>query len=116
VAIISIFLEFFYDTSKYPDWENWVYAMGDLTGYGLHGDFVNGWADVEALGNAFQTCSGGGLSMNSPVCSITKGVVQGSVEYEPEGGKPDENVGLNGPLKALPGDNKVTGSANDRIN
>ena len=40
IAIISLFYEFFYDTSNFPDYQNWVWAMGDPTGYGLHGDFT----------------------------------------------------------------------------
>lgn len=31
-----------------------VFANGDMTGYGLHGDFVNGW-DVEVLDKALNT-------------------------------------------------------------
>lgn len=115
-AIISIFLEFFYDTSAYPDWENLVYAMGDPTGYGLHGDFVNGWTDLTALGNALKTCSGGDLSLNSPGCSITKGKLNPSAPKDLEHAAPEEDLGLQAPLKALPGDNPVTGSASDRIN
>ncbi|KAF9882947.1 hypothetical protein FE257_004858 [Aspergillus nanangensis] len=115
-SIISIFLEFFYDTSAYPDYENLVYAMGDLTGYGLHGDFVNGWTDLDALGNALKTCSGGDLSLQSPGCSITKGKLIPSAAKTLEIAAPDEDVGLKGPLKLLPGDNPVTGSVSDRVN
>ena len=32
--------------------------MGDPTGYGLHGDFINGWTDQTALQNAFPSCVG----------------------------------------------------------
>lgn len=113
-AIFSIFLEFFYDTSPYPDYENLVYAMGDITGYGLHGDFVNGWGDIEALQNAFDTCASNGYSETSPGCSITNGTVQGAKTQTPQNTPPTEDVGLNGPIAILPGNNIVTGSVADR--
>lgn len=68
-AIFSLFYEFFYDTSPFRDFNKWVYAMGDPTGYGLHGDFINGWTDQTALETAIQTCSGPDGAY-SPDCSI----------------------------------------------
>ena len=115
VAIISIFLEYFYDTSPFPDWENLVYAMGDLTGYGLHGDFVNGWQDLDALAKAFETCSAPN-SLDSPTCSITQGNVIPAEPRDLEHAAPEENLGMDDPIPALPGDNPVTGSADDRVN
>jgi hypothetical protein len=58
VAIYSVFYEFYYDTSPFTDYQNLVYAMGDPTGYGLHGDFLNGWSDQNALAQAVNTCQG----------------------------------------------------------
>ncbi|KAL4865310.1 hypothetical protein BDV12DRAFT_211101 [Aspergillus spectabilis] len=116
IAITSIFLEFFYDTSRLPDWENLVYAMGDRTGYGLHGDFVNGWTDINALSNAFKTCSGPNISLNSPGCSITQGRMIPSQPRTLEHAAPVEDLGLQAPLRALPGNNPVTGSASGRVN
>lgn len=39
-AIYSVFYEFFFDTSAFQDWQNLIYSMGDVTGYGLHGDYL----------------------------------------------------------------------------
>lgn len=36
-AIISVFFEFFYATGAIQDFNRWVWAQGDTTGYGLHG-------------------------------------------------------------------------------
>jgi hypothetical protein len=118
VAIFSIFLEFYYDTSEYQDYENIVYAMGDPTGYGLHADFVNGWQNISALQDSFNTCQGAGtdLSVNSPGCSITGGDVQGPQSATPLFAVPDrEDLGLGDAIAKLPGDNPVTGSAADRV-
>lgn len=59
---ISIFYEVIYQTNLFADrWHSpvhhpFVFAMGDRTGYGFHGDFVNGW-DVAALKNATANCT-----------------------------------------------------------
>ena len=79
--------------------------MGDTTGYGFHGDFLNGW-DQSALDNAMATCQGPDGS-RAEDCSINVGA--GSSEKQtPEVSAPDEDVGLDGPLAALPGKNPVT--------
>lgn len=44
--VISLFYEFMFDTGRFGDmWygskQPFVYAMGDDTGYGFHGDFVS---------------------------------------------------------------------------
>ncbi|KAL1962142.1 hypothetical protein VTN77DRAFT_546 [Rasamsonia byssochlamydoides] len=113
VAIFSIFLEFFYDVSNYTDWQNWVYAMGDPTGYGLHADFINGWTDLNALQDAFATCTGP-EGENAANCSITNGHIQGAWTQQLEIPAPVENLGLTVPIPALPGNNPVTGSVSDR--
>ncbi|KAF2028829.1 hypothetical protein EK21DRAFT_101568 [Setomelanomma holmii] len=58
--MISIFYEIFYDTNLFADQWNgtqypFVFSNGDATGYGLHGDFLNGW-DVNVLQKAVDTC------------------------------------------------------------
>lgn len=110
-AILSVFFEFFYDTAAITDFNRLVYAMGDATGYGLHGDFLNGWVDQEALGKAIETCTGE-HTVNDAGCSLNVGpngtpgqAASQPIELEPQ----FEEVGQNGPLDKLPGNNPITG-------
>jgi hypothetical protein len=109
IAIYSIFLEFFFNTGPFPDHENWGYAMGDPTGYGLHGDFINGWTDQEALQSAMKTCTGP-ERLSDPICSITRIQKRAltPVTHPLDAPPPAEELGQHGPLPKLPGDNPVT--------
>ncbi|KAL4790340.1 hypothetical protein BDV19DRAFT_402115 [Aspergillus venezuelensis] len=103
-AIFSLFVEFIYNTKPYPDYQNWVYATGDRTGYGLHGDFINGWSDQVALQTAFETCTGSGW-LRDPRCSITKAQKRplAPLSVQPDTPMPRENLGQEGSIRALPG-------------
>ncbi|GAA5828586.1 hypothetical protein JCM11251_000865 [Rhodosporidiobolus azoricus] len=61
--LVTLFYEVFFEVQK---WENlrsqaknpeqpFVFAMGDPTGFGWHGDFMNGW-DPKLLQKAIETC------------------------------------------------------------
>lgn len=110
VAIVSVFNEFYYNTRQVQeqDFRRWVYGNGDTTGYGLHGDFLQGWTDQEALEHAMATCTGK-RGADDPNCSLNVGpngpgrVARFTVEKP----APAEDVGLNGRLTQLPGNNPV---------
>ena len=61
VRLISIFYEFIWETAPFANrWygnsQPFVLSNGDPTGYGFHGDFVNGW-DVPTLQAAVDACN-----------------------------------------------------------
>ena len=115
-AIYSVFYEFFYDTGSIVNFNQLVYAMGDPTGYGLHGDYIQGWTDQGRLEDAIATCTGVN-GVNDPNCSLNVGPdgTPGQSSTQPlQVAAVDEEVGFNGPLAQLPGDNPVTGSLKKR--
>lgn len=111
IAIYSVFLEFFYNTGAIQDFNRLVWSMGDATGYGLHGDFVNGWSNQTALELALSTCTGD-KGVNDPNCSLNigpNGPGQASLQSLEIPPAINEDVGFNNVLDTLPGNNPVTG-------
>lgn len=107
VAIVSVFNEFYYNTRQVQgkDFRRWVYANGDTTGHGLHGDYLQGWEDQDKLEHAMETCTGK-QGTDAPGCSLGFGFKRTSFR-QPEKAPPTEDVGLQGRLQKLPGNNPV---------
>jgi hypothetical protein len=108
VHMISIFYEILYDTARFLDHWNgnqhpFVFANGDATGYGFHGDFLNGW-DVKVLQNAVDNCNdeSGLVERCSAVTQFTQN--ECAACRLPEG----VNEIVDGHLTKLPGCNPVT--------
>ncbi|KAI9880513.1 MAG: hypothetical protein M1830_002553 [Pleopsidium flavum] len=105
--LISIFYEVIWNTGDLAnEWHGnaqpFVWSMGDPTGFGYHGDFVNGW-DVPTLQKAVDTCtSQSGRVEDCPVFNLIS-------DGQAEGCRipPSVSEEVSGVLDALPGCNPV---------
>ena len=86
-----------------------VLAQGDDTGYGLHGDFVNGW-DVPYLQEKIESCNAGDDEDALPGC-FGELFTDDQQHQCTIPAMVDEPV--SGELKALPGDNPIQGGPGD---
>ncbi|GKT90464.1 WSC domain protein [Colletotrichum tofieldiae] len=108
-APASLFYEVIFNVNDFKDkWygENdtqpFVLSNGDPTGYGLHGDFVNGW-DVNVLQAAITQCKDGGGSIEKcPVFQFFDDETRRGCQVPV---KVDEQV--QGQLDKLPGCNSI---------
>ncbi|KAG9677168.1 WSC-domain-containing protein, partial [Aureobasidium melanogenum] len=109
VHLISIFYEVNYNTGDfssqwYGSGQPFVFAMGDPTGYGFHGDFINGW-DVPTLQSAIDQCTNdSGLLSDCPVIANDLFTTQESQACVVP---PQVDEQVTGLLEALPGCNPV---------
>ncbi|KAL2865308.1 DUF1996 and WSC domain-containing protein [Aspergillus lucknowensis] len=113
VKIVSIFIEVIWRTEYFEDmWygdsQPFLFSNGDPTGYGFHGDFVNGW-DVDILQEAINTCDDeGGDIEKCAVLALYEDTFTSGCILEPS---IDEKV--TGWLDALPGCNPVQAGPED---
>ncbi|KAM0309892.1 hypothetical protein ACHAO8_008647 [Botrytis cinerea] len=104
---VSIFFEILWNTPDFADkWygnsQPFVWSMGDPTGYGFHGDFVNGW-DVPTLQRAVNECTDeSGVIEKCPVFQLTTNEVANSCRVPPS-----VHEKISGVLPKLPGCNEV---------
>ncbi|KAF2108326.1 hypothetical protein BDV96DRAFT_652894 [Lophiotrema nucula] len=108
VQLITLFYEVYYDTKGfknlwYGDKQPFVFSNGDATGYGYHGDFVNGW-DEASLQKGITTCSDGKADCEKRAFGTLR--EQGEAQACKLPSMIDEKV--SGVLPALPGCNPVT--------
>jgi len=100
VALFSIFYEFFFDTGSFSDFNRFAFANGDPTGFGYHGDFIMGWTNRTLLQTAHRDC------ISAADCP-TLGNQPGNPQTLIYPAVYEEEVGLNGPIGKLPGNNPV---------
>lgn len=109
VALISIGVEYWFDTdgAGVTDPKTLVWANGDTTGYGFHGDFIQGWTNLTALQDSFQNC------FNTSYCPWNSFGTSDGIAPHPQNLNPEipavyeEEIGLQGPISKLPGNNPV---------
>jgi hypothetical protein len=112
VALFHIGAEFAFDTASLGivDSTNLIFSSGDTTGFGGHGDFIQGWTDLVALGNSFNNCLGIGTACAWNSFGTPDGKMGVKSKLDPEIMPPAEEIGQSGPLAALPGVNPVGGA------
>ena len=113
-SLLSLFYEFEYDVSSITDQSDGklLWAFGDTTGLGLHGDFISGWTNSKALQDTYSTCSDGSTNAGcSQVTALKPGQVNEKSDVEllhpPGDAETGKAIGIGGTIAALPGDHKV---------
>ncbi|GAB9472376.1 Murein transglycosylase [Globisporangium polare] len=111
--MVKIFYEAFYSVDKYDsEWVDgkhpFVLANGDPTGFGFHGDFLNGW-DHQVLQDAVEQCADTNF-FNSGECPPLKASFNDKPPAQRCTNKP-QVVEATTNIAKLPGNNPVTSIA-----
>ncbi|KAL7937237.1 hypothetical protein V8C35DRAFT_277726 [Trichoderma chlorosporum] len=107
----SMLFEVIWNTNAYVGRDGqFVLSNGDITGYGLHGDFLMGW-DESFLQQAVNTCTNpSGLIGDCPLFNIVDQSVAEQCHLENMPADLRSEAG-NGPFNQLPGGDHVGGSS-----
>jgi hypothetical protein len=113
IHLVSLFYEVWFDVASFNslnDGGRFVLANGDSTGYGLHGDFLNGW-DNSVLSRAVAQCTANsGVIEDCPVFKNEGRFTDDSVmnSCAAKNPLPEEQTGPGALLSHLPGCVAVT--------
>ncbi|KAF9634771.1 Carbohydrate-binding WSC [Lasiodiplodia theobromae] len=104
--IMTLFFEVTYNTQAFTWWDKstqpFVLSTGDPTGYGMHGDFLNGW-DGDTLQKAISDCTD-----DRPDCPDKTFTYWTPAEQQRCKLPLSVNEAVQGMLPSLPGCNPVT--------
>ncbi|KIX98048.1 uncharacterized protein Z520_06127 [Fonsecaea multimorphosa CBS 102226] len=107
-----LFFEVIYsvDTVDQSDGGMFVFSQGDTTGYGFHGDFLNGW-DMDVLEAAMDQCMGANATNDGQIglCPPLQASVDPYFSQNCPEQPPIVNETVHGLLNVLPGCNPPTG-------
>ncbi|GAO48344.1 hypothetical protein SAICODRAFT_31624 [Saitoella complicata NRRL Y-17804] len=115
VKLISLFYEVIWNVNAFADqWygdsQPFVWSMGDPTGYGYHGDFINGW-DNSVLQQAVDECTADSGLIED--CSVFDLYTNQETRTCSNAVQVDEQI--DGELSALPGCNPVQYGPNNAV-
>ncbi len=112
VLLPHLFFEVIYSVNSIvkTDGGMFVFSQGDTTGYGFHGDFLNGW-DMTVQENAISQCMGANATNNGNIglCPPLNDNVDPYYSQNCPEQAPIVNEAVHGMLSVLPGCNPPTG-------
>jgi len=115
VRLVSIFYEVYFNVAPFytrNDGGRFVLANGDPTGYGLHGDFINGW-NRDVLERAVKNCTAdSGVIEDCPVFQDEDRFNDDDDMNKCSAPDPLPGDVVNTPVQYLPGCVKVTDGPN----
>lgn len=112
ILLPHLFFEIIYSVNSIDQTDGgmFVFSQGDTTGYGFHGDFLNGW-DLQVQQDAISQCMGAAATNNGqiglcpPLASSVDTYTTQNCPEQP----PIINEAVHGLLSVLPGCNPPTG-------
>jgi hypothetical protein len=107
-----LFYEIIYSVNNVDksDGGMFIFSQGDTTGYGFHGDFLNGW-DADVLSSAISECMGANATNEGQIglCPPLQASVDPYFSINCPEQPPILNEAVHGSLNVLPGCNPPTG-------
>lgn len=95
------------DQYSYDGPGTWIWANGDDSGLGMHGDFTMGWTDIDLLQSAIDDCPNalGNVADCPHLAAVMDQQAADACRYEGE--VVNEDIGDKHPIAALPGCNPI---------
>jgi len=114
VQLVSLFFEVIFGGGSFPWWKGnygskqpFVFAMGDPTGYGFHGDFLTGW-DSSLLQTVINKCTSQSGTIQDCAAKVPALTIQSGNDMSSCVVPPSVDEDIDGPMPRLLGCNPVT--------